>query len=317
MATFTKTGLAILGLERLRKASAGIFVGRGSASDANVFIESGRGIGGDIIPADAGRGVLGLQGQGSDVSTRIETGSGIRDNSGGGSIQTSGIPIVAGAVNTGTALFPGPSAFPNTNVYPGQGIQPIARVRISYEDVSVATPIWSELGYSKVRRITISQGKDDEFSEFDAGQCDIALDNRDRAFDPRINLSVHPYNRIWVYTEFNSKVRTRFKGYVETWALSYPGGWADAEAIAHCADEFKVLAVMALPTTDPPRESYADLVVADNPSGQWSFNEDPSTRQRAPEPEPVSAARQGLIEVSEQTHPDKSVLNRYRKKRRF
>jgi len=227
-------------------------------------------------------------------------------------------PPAPGPTYTGGPVVTGPAVLTTTSAVTGQGNQPLARVRISYDNVSVANPLWTEVLNAKVRHISISQGREDEFGEFDAGQCEITFDNRNRAFDPRINSSVRPYNRVWVYTEFNGKVRTRFKGYVESWALSYPGGgFSDAEATAHCADEFKVLAIMALPTTDPPRESYQDLVVADLPSGQWSFNEDTSSRQRAPEPDAAAAARQGQLTVQEQTHPNKSVLNRARKRRAF
>jgi len=210
------------------------------------------------------------------------------------------------------------STFPDTTLYPGQGGTPIVRVRVSFDPVSVTTPSWTEVANADLRRISIQAGREDEFSEFDAAQCDITFDNRDRAFDPRVNISVRPYNRVWVYTEFNGKVRTRFKGYVESWGLSYPGGgWSDAEATAHCADEFKVLAIMALPTTSPPRESYSDLVASDNPAGQWALNEDASSRQRGPEPDPISETRRGVITAQESNRPNKSILNRNRKRRAF
>jgi hypothetical protein len=204
--------------------------------------------------------------------------------------------------STATAFFPGTSSFPNTTQYPGQGLMPIARCRISYDDVSVATPTWTEVANSKFRAFSSSRGRDVEHSEFDTGTASAAVDNRDRAFDPINNAAVRPYNRIWLYYEFSGRVGDIFRGYASTWAQGWPdGGWSDAVATANAADEFTVLSQAALPVTNPPRDTYADLIAVDGPVGYWDMNEDPTARQRLstdltpPGGDPV-VVKKGLVE---------------------
>ena len=47
----------------------------------------------------------------------------------------------------------------------------------------------------------------------------------------------------------------------------------DAETVVALSDEFKMLARDRLPTMDPPRDSYDDLVASDTPSGYYPFND--------------------------------------------
>jgi hypothetical protein len=163
-------------------------------------------------------------------------------------------------------------------------LSPIPRCRISYDDVSVATPNWTEVTNADFRAFTSSRGRDAEHSEFDAGTATASLDNRDRAYDPAALPDViRPLNRIWLYYEFSGVVDDIFKGYVSAWGQDWPGGgWSDAVATANAADEFSVLSQAALPVTSPPRESYADLLATDGPVGYWDMNEDPASRQRLP-----------------------------------
>ena len=157
------------------------------------------------------------------------------------------------------------------------------RARYSTDDVSVATPTWTEVPNSKFRDFTISSGRDSELSEFDAGTATITVDNRDRTFDPNNNALIRPLNRWWLYSEFSGEVHTRFKGYAESYALSYPGwGGSDAEVQVNCSDEFLVLSQGALPTTNPPSESYTALIASDQPDGYWDMSEDSASRTRLP-----------------------------------
>jgi hypothetical protein len=194
---------------------------------------------------------------------------------------------------TAPALFPGPNTFPGTNVYPGQGLAPIVRCRLSFSDVSVSTPVWTEVASNKFRSFSISRGRGSSFgTQFDAGTATVVLDNRDRAYDPNVNASVRPLNRIWLYSEFSGEVHDLFKGFAESWTLDWPdGGWSDAVAVVSCADEFKILNLDSLPMTSPLRSSFEDLIASDNPSGYWRLNQDPVTNVQAPtitEPNPVA-----------------------------
>lgn len=176
--------------------------------------------------------------------------------------------------STGTAFFPSTTSYPNTTQYPGQGPLTISRARYSTDDVSVANPTWTEIINLDFRSFSTSRGRDNEMGEFSAASGTATFDNRDRVFDPNSNALIRPFNRIWIYEEFSGEVQDIFKGYVLFWELAYPGGgWSDAVAIATLTDEFTVLSSAALSTTNPPRETYQDLVMSDNPYGLWDFNE--------------------------------------------
>lgn len=196
---------------------------------------------------------------------------------------------------TGTALSPGASTFPGTGVYPGQGLLPIVRCRISTDDTSDATPNWQNVLNADFRSFSTSRGRETELQLHDAGTASAVLDNRDRAYDPNANANITPMNRVWLYEEFSGEVHDLFRGYVEVWDQDWPGwGGSDAEVQFNAADEFKVLALLTLPTTSPPRSNYDDLVGSDQPVGYWQLNEDPSTFIQAPtdtEPNPAPDPR--------------------------
>ncbi|HXI66371.1 MAG TPA: hypothetical protein VNH41_00400 [Steroidobacteraceae bacterium] len=166
---------------------------------------------------------------------------------------------------------------------------PIARCLVSYDNVTVPVPSWSYVdndlqGQPGNSSFASSRGRNDELSEFDAGDLTISLNNRARAYDPNSNASIRPLNQIWLRSEFNGVTRDIFKGYVETWDQSWPSGsWSDAMTAAHASDEFKVLSLYALPNTSPPRSSYSDLVQADNPLGLWEMNVQPDQNIQAAE----------------------------------
>ena len=187
------------------------------------------------------------------------------------------------AAATGPPLWPGASIFPNTNVYPGQGNSPLARLMISFDDHSVSIPTWIDITI-KLRSFSVKRGRSGKLDQFNAGNCELVLDNRARQFDPGYASSpyypnVRPMNRIWLYAEHAGECLDLFHGYVDTWQQDWPGGgWSDAIVTLTASDEFKVLSLYSLPVSSPPRESYEGLVTSDNPVGYWSFNELPSTR---------------------------------------
>ena len=210
--------------------------------------------------------------------------------------------------------------YPDTNLYPSQGTGPLLRCRLSFDDASDPTPNWTEIANVDIRSFSVRRGRDSELDEFDAGTATVVFDNRDRFFDPNQNASISPLNRLWLYAELNGVIYDLFRGYVDSWELAWPGGgWSDAEATANCVDEFFVLSMMALPTTNPPRESYTDLVAADNPLGFWDMNENPADRVRAPSVEiPYVAPRKAVITAEEwgPNHASRADLRRLRRSRR-
>jgi len=172
----------------------------------------------------------------------------------------------------GEAVFPGTNVFPNTNVYPGQGNEPLYRCYLAFDDVSVASPTWTDAS-DKLRVFDTERGRGSELEQFDAGKATIDLNNRLRTFDPIINPLIRPMNRVWLYEEFSGEVHDVFKGYVERWKqVSVGTGTSDAIARLQAVDEFKVLALDRLPPTDPPLSSYQDIVMFDEPVAYWGLN---------------------------------------------
>jgi hypothetical protein len=184
------------------------------------------------------------------------------------------------AATTGPALKTSTSQVTSTSTLTGQGVAPIVRARYSLDDVSVSTPIWVEVDNSDLRSFSTSRGRDSEQTQFDAGSASVTLDNRDRQFDPVLHATIRPLNRWWLFEEFSGEVQDLFKGYAESYGNQWPGGgWSDAVCVVTIVDEFKIAALDNLPTTNPPRSSYADLVLFDQPSGYWSMKDDSASLQ--------------------------------------
>lgn len=167
------------------------------------------------------------------------------------------------------AIFPSTSLFPSSTTWPGQGNFPIVRCLISHENASVEAP--SFVDYTKrLRSYDTARGSSTELEAIDAGTATAVLDNRDRVLDPTINANVRPLNRVWLFEEFSGAVRDLFHGYAESWQQNWDrSGVFDATATVRAADELKLLSLDALPVTNPPRDSYADVVMFDKPSAYW------------------------------------------------
>lgn len=165
----------------------------------------------------------------------------------------------------------------------GQGTRPLVRCRVSFSDAAALTPIWTEKT-DQLRDYSTSRGRNTELEQFDAGSATISFVNKDRSLDPNSNASVRPMNRVWLCEEFSGSMRDLFKGYAESWEQTYdPTGILDATTTVTAVDEFKVLTLSALPTTSPPRDSYADLIAFNNPDCYYPLNDDPATLIQVPE----------------------------------
>lgn len=163
---------------------------------------------------------------------------------------------------------------------PGQGTLPIVRCYFSTDDVSAdASPLgvhWTDIT-SKMRSYQTSRGRNTELEDFDGSTASVVLDNRDRSFDPIAQATIRPMNRIWLFEEFSGEKHDLFKGYVDSWGQGWDqSGIVDAVATVTATDETKVLNLGALPVTNPPRETYQDVVTFDEPSGYWHMGDDPT-----------------------------------------
>ncbi len=161
----------------------------------------------------------------------------------------------------------------------GQGTKPELWAVHSVSDAATDPPEWTDIT-TDVRSFSTSRGRDSELSEFDSGTAQVVLNNRARAYDPTVQSAIRPMNRVRLYERFNALTNVVYTGYVESYDQQWPGpGMSDAICVANLADEFKPLARVALPTTDPPRDNYKDVVLYDTPSGYWRMDDDVSTMQ--------------------------------------
>lgn len=141
--------------------------------------------------------------------------------------------------------------------------------RYTTDDVSDTSPSWVDAS-DLVRGFDVNRGRANELSRVDPGTARILLDNRGRDFDPVANPLIRPMNRWWLQVVHPGGTDDLFFGYAESYQQEWPGaGGRDAVCVVHLVDEFKVLALDALPTSDPPRDTYRQVVMFDSPQGYW------------------------------------------------
>jgi len=139
---------------------------------------------------------------------------------------------------------------------------PIVRVEIAFASNPNQVPDWVDVS-DFVREIHIRRGRQHELGRFEAGTCTIALDNRDRRFEPEYASSpyypnVVPMRRVRVSAIWRDSVYRLFTGFVEAWPQTWPGGM-DAEARLEASDGFKLLNMYRL-DHDWPQEYSGDRV---------------------------------------------------------
>ena len=157
----------------------------------------------------------------------------------------------------------------------GQGTQPELWVLYSTDDASVKNPAWTTAhqgGGGDVRAFTTARGRENELAAVDAGTATLTLNNRSRTYDPIINTGIRPLNRWWIREQFTGETQDILKGYATSYEQQRPDPLTDAITIVNCVDEFGVLALGALPVTDPPRDTYQEVVMFDSPNAYWTFN---------------------------------------------
>ena len=174
-------------------------------------------------------------------------------------------------VNTGTLRFPSTTDFPSTSTYPGQGTGAWWSLLYSTDNFNSSTPSWVDAS-PDLRSFATARGRQTELDEVDAGTATFSLDNRTREYDPVNNTGIRPRNRWWLREQFNGATNDVFKGYAEAYQQTWPA-LTDAVAVVSCTDELAVLARAHVPTMDPPRSTYADLVAFDNPTSYWRWSD--------------------------------------------
>jgi hypothetical protein len=140
------------------------------------------------------------------------------------------------------------------------------------DDASEPTPSWTTLDQGDIRSVDVSRGRDDELGRVEAGTAQLVLNNLTRSFDPQVVTGLRPMNRWRIRAVHASVTYDVFLGYAESYEQSWPGMGFDAVTTVRLVDEFKVLALDKLPTTDPPRDTYQDVVMYDKPAGYWPMD---------------------------------------------
>lgn len=207
----------------------------------------------------------------------------------------------------GSALYPGATTYPDATTYPGQGVEfqvrPELQVLVSFAsyhggDDGGSFPAWQDVTSLVRDSWRSSRGRDDELSEFSGATATVTFDNSDRFFVPGIGTGLYPdtttypgsstfpgagncgpMNGLWMREYFNGKVRTVFQGYAESWDFTWET--LAERATIHAADEFQVLARAQLPKNTPDVETYEAVVMSDQPSGYWRFDEVATTKGTA------------------------------------
>lgn len=176
------------------------------------------------------------------------------------------------AVTTGPPLYPG-TVYPGTD-YPGGGSDPQIEVLYSTDDASVSTPSWQYVPDATLRGYTVDRGRGTEMDTFDAGHATITLDNRDRLFDPFFTAGLTPMNRWWIRVNYNGEKLDRFKGYADSYALTWPNKGFDSQVVVNCSDELKILNLSRTPAMDPPDAGdYQSVAVSDQPAQYWGWRD--------------------------------------------
>lgn len=157
-------------------------------------------------------------------------------------------------------------------------------VEFTTDDPNDTTPTWVDVT-ADVRSFSSSRGRGSELDRVEAGTARILLDNRTRSYDPTSDATIRPLNRWRISMVMDGPVTEEiFVGYAESYEQQWPAHGKDAVTVVSLVDEFRVLALDRLLNTNPPRDTYADVVAFDAPHAHWRFGPTGAGEVRAMEP---------------------------------
>lgn len=151
----------------------------------------------------------------------------------------------ASAYDLATVTFDGGAAGDLTNL-------PVLGVFIAFDnDPYDADPDWEEIT-SYVRDVSISRGRNDDYSQFPAGTASLTLNNRNRVFDPFNTSSPYagkllPRKQIKIVAQANGSNYTIFRGYCAGFPVKFINNGADSTITLDCFDAFGLIAATELP----------------------------------------------------------------------
>jgi len=123
--------------------------------------------------------------------------------------------------------------------------------------------------YVRNQGITISRGRSDKFTSFQAGTCGLTLKNNNREFDPSYPASpfaplLKPLRRLQVTAIYQGTPYVLFTGYVQGWPRTWTKVSGDVTIVAHDA-----IGVMSRTTTG---QSFGSLILDDPNRGRLDAN---------------------------------------------
>jgi hypothetical protein len=149
------------------------------------------------------------------------------------------------------------------------GVAFAVEMAFGYEPLDTA-PQWKVVT-PYVRGFNIDRGKSSEFSTYSPGTASIALDNRDRRFDPEYTAGpyfgeLNPMVPVRVQATYSGTTYTMFYGFVQGWPTVYNQSNTDAVATVRCIDANRLLGNTILPieyeylvSSDPSLALYLPL----------------------------------------------------------
>lgn len=119
---------------------------------------------------------------------------------------------------------------------------------------------------------SIRRGRQQELDRFQAGTCELLLDNDDRTYDPDhaaspLNGYVRPMRRVKVTATWAGTTYPLFAGYADRWTQNRDGPHRGTVSL-QATDGFKILARKNLASS-----AYAQEVLADGPVAWWRLDE--------------------------------------------
>ena len=126
-------------------------------------------------------------------------------------------------------------------------------------DPKDASPSWTDVS-AYMRAFSIRQGRSFERDTVGPSQLSVTLSNDDRRFDPTFAAGAYdpdviPTKPIRLQAVHNSITYDLFRGTVDGWPQLWPGHGKDAVTVIEATDDFKLLAMDALVSTESQEKS--------------------------------------------------------------
>jgi len=139
--------------------------------------------------------------------------------------------------------------------------RPTYSVEVSFTDPKL-TPVWQDIT-SRVRKTSITRGRESEMSRIEAGTAQVTLDNQDRRFDPTYTAGPYygvllPMRPLRIRATWEGITYDVFRGFIEDWGQEWPVN-RDVVVKVRAVDGFAVLAGTKV-TADYPEQRVDERI---------------------------------------------------------